>query len=210
MLTAIRSKSGGCFPQWSWPLSTVALFLLLTLGACSRPAEQAAAPAEQAAPQTPAPAEPVPAPVAEDELHAHADGADHHHPPGSTHQDHDSKHGGDFFMAFDEIHHLEGTLSEPGIFRVYLYDEFTKPLSKASVAKAAAKVTWGRAEDSPETAMKSSADGLTLEAKAPAKVSFPTELTLRIRFPGAAPDSRPELFTFPFKAYTHDPAPHKH
>lgn len=99
---------------------------------------------------------------------------------------------------------------EPGVFRVYLFDEYTKPLAREAVAKAAANVTWGRAENSPEIAMKPSADGLTLEAKAPGKLTFPTELTLRIRFPGAPANSRPELFTFPFRAFTQHGSAHQH
>ncbi len=113
-------------------------------------------------------------------------------------------------MALDEKHHVEGVLMSPGIFKVFLFEEHSLPLSKQEVARANAKVLWGEHEKAPELAMKPSADGLALEAAAPVKVVFPLELTLLIRLPGAAADSRPELFTFPFKEFTHDHTTHKH
>ena len=125
------------------------------------------------------------------------------------HQDHDSRHGGVFFMALDEKHHLEGVLLSPGKFRIYLYDDRTHPLSKQQIAKADAKVTWGRQENAPVTPMKPSGDGFSLEAAAPAKFTLPAELTLLIRFPGAAPESRPELFTFPFGKFTPEQPAHQ-
>lgn len=131
------------------------------------------------------------------------------HPSTKPHQDHESKHGGTFFMALDEKHHLEGVLLSPGTFRVFLYDERSHPVSKQQVARADAKVTWGRQERASATDMKPSSDGLTLEAAAPANLTLPVELTLLIRFPGAAPDSRPELFTFPFAKFTAEHVAHK-
>ncbi|MSO20154.1 MAG: hypothetical protein EXQ56_06755 [Acidobacteria bacterium] len=130
--------------------------------------------------------------------------------PGAAHQDHESKHGDAFFMALDEKHHIEGVLMSPGTFKVFLFEEHSLPLSKQEVARAAAKVIWGEHETAPEVAMKPSADGRALEAASPAKVAFPLQLTLLIRLPGAPADSRPELFTFPFKKFTHDHTTHKH
>src|ERR1051325_7495638 len=59
-----------------------------------------------------------------------------HGEEGPAHQDHDSKHGGLFFMALDNKHHLEGVLDAPGIFRVFLYDDHTQPVNGAELRQA--------------------------------------------------------------------------
>ena len=139
---------------------------------------------------------------------APATDASHSH-NGAAHQDHDAKHGGTFFMALDNKHHLEGVLDPPGVFHVYLYDDHTRPVSRQVLNQAKAKVIWGEQDGAPEIELKPSADGAVLEAPAPGAMQFPVTLTLLVRFPGAPAASRPELFTFPFSHFSHSqPEPH--
>ena len=48
--------------------------------------------------------------------------------------DHSPVHGGQFFMAANQFHHLEGALPEAGRFRLYVYDDFKKPIDPRNFA----------------------------------------------------------------------------
>ena len=121
--------------------------------------------------------------------------------PKGKHQDHEAKHGGIFFMAMDQEHHLEGVFMPPGVFRVYLYNAYTKPLSKDKVKDANGTVQVGDSPDAPKMPLTLSKDGKTLEIPLP-NVKFPFTLTLLMHFPDTPADARPELFTLPFAKYT--------
>src|ERR1035441_7220138 len=80
------------------------------------------------------------------------------------HSVHTPQHGGVFFMALDNEHHLEGVLLKSGVFKVYLYDVFTKPLSTAEVRGASANVQVGDSESAPRIRLLVGKDGRTLKA----------------------------------------------
>ena len=122
--------------------------------------------------------------------------------PGDEHSDHDPRHGGTFFMALDEIHHLEGTLIDPDVFRVYLYDQFTIPLGAEKIKEASGTVHWGEFPDPPAMPLAVGSEEAMLETKLDREPEFPVTPTLLLRFPGMGEDSDPELFTFMFDGYS--------
>jgi hypothetical protein len=139
-------------------------------------------------------------------------------PDGSTmtkkftpraHGNHNPQHGGVFFMAPDNWHHLEGTHPRAGIFRLYLYDDFTKPLPRDQMRKTSARVVLQETFDPATRTAKeittmplaSSANGRYLEARIP-KMPLPAQMTAKIKFQPAAPEHR---FDFTFAEYSKEP-----
>jgi len=132
-------------------------------------------------------------------------------PPAATdqgaHMDHKSKHGGTFFMALDNKHHLEGILVPPGTFRVYLYDDHTKPLKSEETRQASGTVQLGESDDAPKIDLIPGKKKETLEANLGNGVKFPLTLTLLLHLPGMEPDAKPELFNFSFTQFTDERGP---
>jgi hypothetical protein len=131
-----------------------------------------------------------------------ADAGVAHSPAGGPHEDHDPKHGGTFFMAMNNHHHLEGVLEAPGVFRLYVYDSYTKPLPPEQMKQVSGRVLVGDADNPPELPLALSRDGDSLEATLGDHVTLPVTLTVLMRFPGMTMEARPELFTFPFRQYS--------
>jgi hypothetical protein len=94
-----------------------------------------------------------------------------------AHGDHNPRHGGILFMAPNGYHHLEGTL-EDGEFRVYLYDDFTRPLTVEGFS--------GRAGES-EMAPSPDARFLRVDREGP---ESPVEIVLHLRFPEENEEAR--------------------
>src|SRR5436190_14408894 len=127
------------------------------------------------------------------------------------HGNHNPQHGGIFFMAPDNWHHLEGALPRAGVFRLYLYDDFTKPLPRDQVQKTTARLVLTETFDpATRTSKEVSAvplvpaqNGRYLEAKV-ARTTLPAQMTAKIKFQPAAPEHR---FDFTFAEYSKELVP---
>ena len=121
-----------------------------------------------------------------------------------AHGDHNPKHGGQFFMAEDAWHHIEGTYPSAGLFRVHFYDNFTKPMS-ARAFTGSAVVFDDNFKEIASYPLRLSANGQTMEARIrPEHAALPFNSAARIKF---GPALKEQLFNFPFKAYTVEPVP---
>jgi hypothetical protein len=114
------------------------------------------------------------------------------------HGNHNPQHGGQFFMAPDNTHHLEGVLPSSRLFRVYLYDDYARPLAAARL-----KVIQGRVEIAGRSIpLVASTGGSYLQGRINV-ASLPAKLTAKIRIKPDAPEYR---FDFAFTQVTKDPS----
>ena len=125
------------------------------------------------------------------------------------HGNHNPQHGGQFFMAADNWHHVEGIYPRAGVFRLYVYDDYARPLSAANLKRVSARVVTDERYD-PKTRtstdlksfpLRPSRDGAYLEARV-AGVTVPATMTAKIRIKPEAPEYR---FDFTFPALTKEP-----
>jgi hypothetical protein len=127
----------------------------------------------------------------------------------STHANHNPRHGGLFFMAPDLWHHLEGAYIDD-VFRVYLYDDYTRPLAPALrgavVGRIVTKETFDPATRTTKEItvfpLRASADGEYLEARV-GRTRFPAEMTAKVRFTAGGDEYR---FDFTFAEFSVDKA----
>jgi hypothetical protein len=128
-----------------------------------------------------------------------------------AHGDHNPKHGGIFFMAPDNWHHLEGTYPAPGRFRMYFYDDFSKPLSLAQARKVRGRVVTkeafdpktGTTRELASTPLVLARNGAFFEARIEA-LALPAKMTAKISFTSEGKESR---FDFAFPAYSSTSTP---
>ena len=120
-----------------------------------------------------------------------------------AHADHSPKYGGVLFMAADAFHHVEGTYTPDGMFRLRVYDNFRKLLPVDSFrARVVLKEEFDAArQDFRELIafrLAPAADRMTLDAQV-GQIVLPAEITLKITLD---PRGSEERFDFVFAAYS--------
>ena len=128
-----------------------------------------------------------------------------------AHGNHNPQHGGQFFMASDYWHHVEGVYPTPGVFRLYLFDDYTKPLAADKIADVKARVVT-KEETNPTTfatrevtavALAPSKDGPYLEASIES-LPLPAEVVVQASFTVGGKEQR---FDFTFAEHSIATAP---
>ena len=125
------------------------------------------------------------------------------------HGNHNPKHGGQFFMAPDNWHHLEGTYPRDRVFRLYVYDDYARPLPAADLQRVRARLVTSETFD-PATRvtteikaypLRPARNGAYLEARID-PVTLPREMTAKVRVKDGTPEYR---FDFTFSELTREP-----
>ena len=119
------------------------------------------------------------------------------------HGNHNPQHGGQFFMAADNWHHLEGTYLPTGVFRMHLYDDYTKPLPLAQVRTISGAVVVKDQRTGEEKTIPLTRSGQYLQGTV-GKLPFPAVMYAKVKFKPDAPDNR---FDFTFDSYSKEPPP---
>jgi hypothetical protein len=120
-----------------------------------------------------------------------------------AHGDHNPRHGGQFFMAPDNWHHLEGTYPRSRVFRLYVYDDFARPLNAAQLRTVKGRAVTRETFDPTTRAsidvtafpLAPARDGSYLEARLE-DVTLPLNVTAKVRIKPDGPEYRFD-FTFP-------------
>jgi hypothetical protein len=124
------------------------------------------------------------------------------------HGNHNPQHGGQFFMAPDNFHHLEGAYPRARVFRLYLYDDYARSLPAAQLKQVKARVVTRESRDAATQVTNEIAvfplvprNGRYLEARIDA-AAFPAQASAKVQFKRDAPEYR---FDFTFPAFTKEP-----
>jgi Cu/Ag efflux protein CusF len=125
------------------------------------------------------------------------------------HGDHNPRHGGmSIFMSSDLLHHVEGTFVAPGIFRVYFYDEYTRPMAATGFSAHVVPTDENATETGDPVALAPSTrtGGNSMEARirgsaTPTK-AVPLDFKLHVKFTRGGSDW---ITDYHFAAYSKEP-----
>jgi hypothetical protein len=117
------------------------------------------------------------------------------------HGDHNPKHGGYFLMASNNWH-IEMTHPAAGVFRLYVYDDYSKPFTPPGLAARIVEVP-GAAGRPAEVSIPFARSGRApyLEARVPG-LALPATIAAKVRFEAADKEYR---FDFLFPEYSREP-----
>ena len=124
-----------------------------------------------------------------------------------AHGNHNPQHGGQFFMAPDNWHHVEGAYLSTGVFRLYLYDDFTKPLPLNQARDVTARIVTKQTFDPATKTTREIAatplvrNGRFLEARI-GKLALPAQMTAKVTFKRSDPE---HVFDFAFEKFSREP-----
>ena len=117
------------------------------------------------------------------------------------HGDHNPKHGGYFLMGSNNWH-VEVTHPAASIFRLYVYDEYSKPFSPPGLAARIIEAPDGAGKKSTVSIpFTRDAHGGYLEARV-AALALPATIATKVRFEAADKEYR---FDFMFAEYSKEP-----
>ncbi len=120
-----------------------------------------------------------------------------------AHGDHNPRHGGQFFMASDAWHHVEGTYPANGLFRAYFYDNFTKPLAlRGKGITGVVAIRDAKDKEIATAPLAIGKDGTSMEATIPAAAAaLPLRATMKLKF---SKQTAEQPFDFQFNELSKD------
>jgi hypothetical protein len=117
------------------------------------------------------------------------------------HGDHNPRHGGSFFMADDSWHHLEGTYPRGGPFRVFFYDDYTRPMPVKGFSGSAVLLD---ANEKELDSFPLKSGRVTNALETPIKgAALPLKVKLKVRFDA---EGKERTFDFAFADNTREPS----
>lgn len=117
------------------------------------------------------------------------------------HGDHNPRHGGSFFMVSNNWH-LEVTHPAASVFRLYIYDEYSKPFSPPGLTARVTETTDPAGTRQELSVPFAKTTRGYYEARVPG-AALPATIAAKVRF---EPTDKEYRFDFVFQDYSREPA----